>query len=91
MIVSSYWDILDECSTIAKERGEDYGNCYDNFKDICKIHSAMWGEEIDVQHIAKIFVSTKVSRNKTKDKKDNGCDHINYMAILQYFKDNNLL
>ncbi len=88
---TNYWDILDKCSSIAKERGEDYGDVCSNFKDICDIHYAMWGENIDMQHVAKVFVSTKVSRNKTKDKSDNGLDHINYMAILQYFKDNNIL
>jgi hypothetical protein len=88
---NNYWDILDECSTIAKERGDDYGSVADNFKDICDIHFAIWGEKIDMQHVAKLFVSTKMSRDKNKNKKDNIVDNVNYLCILQYFRDNSML
>lgn len=88
---AAYAEILRDCADIADERGQSYGPAESNFRDIAHIHKAMWGEEVDVQHIAKLFISTKVSRNKVKDKRDNGIDGINYWAILQYFKDNGIV
>lgn len=86
-----YGDILRECADIADERGADYGAPEINFSEIANIHNMLWSEEVDIQHIVRIFISVKFARNKHKVKRDNILDAINYLAILQSFIDQDIM
>ena len=86
---ADYSHILRECADIADERGKFYGTSKDNFDDISTICKVMFNLELTPEQIAQCFIATKVSRNKHRHKKDNQIDHINYMAILSNFQEQN--
>ena len=77
-----YVPILTECIETGIERGASYGSVIDNFREMARIHNAMFGGDILPSDMCKVLIATKVSRQKHKHKKDNLIDQINYNAIL---------
>tara|TARA_Y100000310_G_scaffold335963_1_gene419309 strand:+ start:5222 stop:5509 length:288 start_codon:yes stop_codon:yes gene_type:complete len=81
-----YIDILRECSKIAQERGELYGEVTKNFTDIRDNAKAMFGMELSIASIIELMIATKFSRQKNEHKDDNLIDIINYTAMLLWIK-----
>jgi len=82
-----YWDTLLECAEIAKQRGESYGDIHTNWERILDILKSNFDIEMDKETLTKVFIATKIARNKEKKNKDNIIDQINYLAILNNFTD----
>lgn len=79
-----YTDILDQCSNIAKERGESYWDVKENFQNISDIIESNFWLNMTPSDICKVFIATKIARQKNKHKEDNLLDLVNYYAILTY-------
>jgi len=86
---SKYWNILDKCSEIAKEREQKYDTVEVNFKEIKDIVNQISKKHFTEQDIIDIMIATKLSRRKTSsDLEDNDVDLINYVAIGLHLKKN---
>jgi len=81
-----YAEILRQCADIAEERGEKYGDVILNFQDISNILATMFGMSLNMEEICKVFIATKISREKNAHQEDNLLDWINYTAILLYIQ-----
>ena len=87
MIISTmpkpkYTKVLDECSQIAEEREGEYGEIRSNLEEIQEILSSNFEIDMLLDEIVKVFIATKIAREKYKHKEDNIKDLINYYAIL---------
>lgn len=85
----NYWNILDECSRVAKERWESYAWPDENFARWANIHKALFWDTYTPQQLSEIMISMKLSREANKYKRDNTIDVINYLAIREHFISNN--
>ncbi len=78
----TYWKILDECATIAKEREEQYGNFVDNFEQVKEVYDAISSTPLTVKQIFDVLIAVKLARRKFNPAHmDNDLDIINYMAM----------
>lgn len=87
--MSEYIPILEECLSIAKERGKTYGSAIENCNDASKIMKEAFNDDITPEQCCKVIIATKLARSRFKYKKDNYLDIINYFAILISLHDNN--
>ena len=72
---------LERCIETKKERQPDYGDSIENFREMARIHNAMFGGDILPSQMCMVLIATKVSREKHRHKEDNIEDEINYWAI----------
>jgi competence protein ComGF len=89
MSQAPYSHILIEAAAVADERNDSYGDSTKNFTDIQNILKFAFGIEISLEGIAQVFIATKLARDLKTKKDDNYIDAINYMAILQDFRQKN--
>lgn len=86
--MNKYWEILDKCANIAKEREESYWDVLDMLDRWEDIHrNIFWNIKRD--KLVEWMISMKLARESNQHKEDNLIDLINYIAILSFIKDNN--
>lgn len=82
MAKRNYYEILEKCAAVAKERQEQYGLAGDSIQKACDILKVAFNIELTRSEFAKVLVALKLSRNVLgKKKDDNTIDAINYLAI----------
>ena len=79
-----YWDMLDECADVARNRGESYGDIKENFKKTTEVLATNYGLNLKPYQIAEVLIATKIARDLHKVKADNTTDLINYIAIRKH-------
>ena len=73
---------LREMQTIIGNRGENYGNCRDNFKRIADLWSDYKGVEFSREDVAVLFMLAKIARlAQTPGHKDSLLDIGGYAAL----------
>jgi hypothetical protein len=77
----NYYDILNDCAKIAKERQASYGKASDSLQLCSDILDTTFGIKLTNSEIALVLVALKLSREKFNKKEDNILDCINYLAI----------
>jgi hypothetical protein len=84
---SKYWDILLGCSSIAKQRENEYGDVESNFKQILEVLNAISAKKWTLQDYCDVMLATKLASRKFNPKHfDNDKDLINYTAIALHLK-----
>lgn len=82
-----YWEILDDCSRIAKERETQYGDVENNFKQILEVLNAISNKTWTLQDYCDVMLATKLARRKfNPHHTDSDKDLINYAAIGLHLK-----
>ena len=81
-----YWDNLEKCAKIAKERGTQYGDVKDNLTTTATLLYVM-GIKLTPADIAMVMVMNKLAREAHLHKEDNIDDAINYLAIYNSLVD----
>lgn len=77
----NYYEILEECAAIAKERQAQYGSAGESIQLACDIADTAFGIKLTRSELSKVLVALKLSREKFNHKPDNIKDCINYLAI----------
>ena len=84
---ANYWDILEKCAEIGREREPIHGNSVVNHQQIATFATILTGIELKASDIAKILMALKLSRLSIKDTHwDSYEDLINYTAIAMQCK-----
>lgn len=83
---NKYWEILEECARVAKEREPIHGDSLKNHKEIADMYAEIHGEAAtQASDVAEMMVAMKLARIKAKpDHWDSYIDLINYVAILMH-------
>ena len=89
-MTAKYWENLDECSAIAKQREEQYGDVVSNFRQILEVLNSISAKTWTLQDYCDVMLATKLARRKFNPAHfDNDKDLINYAAIALYLKQQN--
>lgn len=80
--VTKYWNILEECTELAKERETQYDDIIDNYDNIRNILNSISIKQFTNEDINNVMMAIKLGRRKyNPSHEDNSIDLINYTAI----------
>lgn len=82
-----YWEILNKCAEIAKEREQSYWDVLDMLDTWEDIHRNLFSTKLTREQLVETMISIKLTREQNKHKEDNLLDLINYIAIYSLLKD----
>lgn len=84
-----YWNILDECSEIAKQRQTQYAPIEENYQHMCEAFKALTGRDTTPEEFNNYLIALKIGRIRSNpEHEDSVQDLINYLAIGAQLKRN---